>query len=149
MKSHRSPWILLVWPASLIAALLILWISGYLYWQVRISRAIAELQREPTKFSSRNSDLLDIGSRGFPRLIRELDDALARGDQVQAVAFFCGCQDLFAGAHRDDGKGAVNRADVSMEYMRKDCKELQTNWPEFQRLFAPWWMWWSGKRRAP
>ena len=111
---------------------------------------IAELQREPTKSSSRNSDLLGIGSRGFPRLIRELDDALARGDQVQAVAFFRGCQDLFAGALGDDGKGADSpRSTVSMEFMRNECKELQANWPQFQRLFAPWWMWWSGKRRSP
>jgi len=150
MKTRRSPWFVLLWPASLLAVLLVIWVSGYVYWQIRISRAIADLRREPAKLSSRNPDLLDIGSRGFSRMIGELDGALAREDQVQAAAFLCGLEDLFAGAVGDDGRGVADRHRMlSMAAMRKECQSLQADWPQFRRLFAPWWMWWSGKRRSP
>src|SRR5262245_61059406 len=110
MKVRRSQWILLVWPASLLAVLFVIWISGYIYWQIRISRAIAELKKGPAKYETQlfyaNPDLLEIGSRGIYRLLREWEAALDRGDEDQAFAFACGLHDLQRGASEVNGEAA-------------------------------------------
>jgi len=110
MNARRSPWAPLVWFLSLLAALLLLWISGYLYWQIRISRAVADLKREPSKYPEtpyyKNADLLRIGSRGLPRLIEELDLALAAGHEDQEMALYFGIGDLVEGAWGGYGQTA-------------------------------------------
>jgi hypothetical protein len=157
LKIKRSQWILLVWPASILAILFVIWISGYVYWQIRISRAIAELKRGPAKYEQQlfyaDADLLEIGSRGILRLLREWDEALSRGDEDQAFAFACGIQDLFSGASEVSGKAARGsgsyartRIKPSMKSMRDECRQYFDEWPGYEAWFAPWWMWWEGHR---
>jgi len=157
MEARRSPWILLAWPASLLLLLLLVWISGYVYWQMRISRTIAELKRAPGKYEDQlfyaNQDLLDIGSRGMPRLFGEFDEALARGDEDQAFAFACGIEDLFKGADEVDGQAAMTsgsyartRERLTMAEMKDLCGEYLRDLPEYREMHAPWWKWWKGHR---
>jgi hypothetical protein len=157
MKIRRSQWILLAWPASLLALLCLTWISGYVYWQIRISRAIAELKRGPAKYEQQlfyaDPDLLDIGSRGLPRLIGEFEVALHRGEEDLAFAFACGIGDLISGADEVDGGAAKasgsyarTRPRLSMEEMKVQYQEYQEYWPEYREMLPPWWKWWKGHR---
>lgn len=153
MKSRRSPWTLLVWPLSLLAILFAVWITGYLYWQIRISRALADLQRGPSRYFDtpdyRNENLLNIGSRGFPRFFEALQAAVARGDEDQAAVLYCGMGDLIEGAWGDPGQPRRYSPFLekpSLATMRKDCREfIQSHSPDD---YAPWWMWWSGSRKV-
>jgi hypothetical protein len=148
----RSPWALLFWPASLIALIFLAWISGYLYWQIRISRAVADVKRDPSKYfvtpNYQNEDLLKIGSRGFRRFIEELEGALARGEVDQAAALYFGLGDLAQGAWCEIGQAAEQptlRDKPSMAEMRAGCQDFISAWPQDE--YAPGWMWWSGARR--
>ena len=157
MKSQRSLWTLLVWPLSLLAVLFVIWISGYLYWQIRISRAIAEVKKGPAKYVNQlfyaDPDLLEIGSRGLYRMIVEYDEAASRGDEDQAFAFACAIQDLRSGADEVDGETArasgsydLTRERPTLDEMREACRENLQNWPEYREWYAPWWKWWKGHR---
>jgi len=157
MKARRSPWTLLAWPASLLAILLLIWISGYLYWQIRIGRAIAELKKGPAKYENQlfyaDPDLLDIGSRGLYRMLQEYDEAASRGDEEQGFAFACAIQDLIRGADEVDGESAKasgsydrTRERPTLAEMREACKDNLQNWPEVREWYAPWWKWWKGHR---
>jgi len=154
-KQRRSPWILLLWPASLLLVLIVSWATGYIYWQIRISRAIAELKHGPGKYETQlfyaDPDLLDIGSRGILRMLREYDDALGRGDEDLAFAFHCGLEDLRRGAMevsgdaaRASGSYSRTRERPTLQEMREDCKDTLQNWPVYESWYAPWWMWWDG-----
>jgi len=156
-KKRRSPWILLAWPASLLAILALIWISGYVYWQIRISRAIAELKKGPAKYREQlfyaDLDLLEIGSRGIPRILRELEDAVDRGDEDQASTFSYGLADLQHGAHEISAEAAKasssylrTRERASLEELREDCRRYLEDWPEVKTWYAPWWKWWEGHR---
>jgi hypothetical protein len=60
----------------------VIWTTGYVYWQIRISAAITELKEGPGKYENQlfyaNPDLLEIGSRGIGVLLDEYEDALAQ-----------------------------------------------------------------------
>jgi len=155
MKGRRSSWTFLIWPVSLLALVFIIWISGYLYWQIRISRAIAELKKGPARYTDQlfysDPDLHEIGSRGVLRVLREWDEALSRGDRDQGFAFACGLQDLLNGASEVSAEAAKaansysrTRERPSMEEMREDCREFLGNWKDYEPSFAPWWQWWNG-----
>ena len=156
-KGKRSPWTLLAWPASLLLLLFLIWASGYLYWQIRISRAIAELKKGPAKYEEQlfyaDPDLLEIGSRGVLRVLHEWEEALARGDADQAFALACGLDDLRHGASeisaeaaKASGSYARLRIRPSMISMQEDCKSYLEDWPEYEAWYAPWWKWWEGHR---
>ena len=158
MTSRRSPWALLIWPAALIVLVFVVWISGYLYWQIRISRAVADIKRDPSKYLKtphyKNADLIRIGSRGLPRLLEELDLALAAGDVDQATGLYFGIGDLVEGAWGGYGQNADQsrlplRERPSWTEMRQECREIINTWPQARGEFPPWWKWWSGSRRAP
>jgi len=155
VKAKRSPWILLLWPASLLLTLGVIWTTGYVYWQIRISGAIAELKRGPGKYETESfyadPDLLDIGSRGIPRMLNEYEDALARGDEDRAFAFYCGLEDLrrgadevSTGAAKTSGSYSRVRERPTLKEMREDCREHMKDWPEYRTWYAPWWKWWDG-----
>lgn len=158
MAPKRSRWIVVASLAFLPLALALVWVSGYVYWQIRIGRAIAELRRGTGKYTTElfyaNPDLLQIGSRGIPRVLGELDLALLRGDEEQAFAFSCGLTDLENGAAEVDGAAAAasgsyarSRPRLTLEEMRALVKEYQENWPEYRDSYAPWWIWWKGHGR--
>ena len=156
-KGKRSPWVLFLWPAALLLTLAVIWTTGYVYWQVRISRAIADLKREPAKYFEtphhKNADLLLIGSRGFHRLFAELDDAVDRGDEDRAAALTCGIADLVEGAWRGYGKNVDEsvlpfRVRESLSEMRESCHEFAREWPNIRDAYPPWWQWWTGTRKA-
>ena len=157
MKVRRSPWTILAWPASLLLLLFLAWISGYVYWQVRIGRAIADLKREPAKYFNTpfyaNPDLREIGSRGLHRMMGELDDAAGRGDEALAATFVCAIDDLLRGADEVDMKAAVSsgsysqfREKMTLQEMREECREYRENGAEYRAAYAPWWKWWKGHR---
>jgi hypothetical protein len=156
-KNKRSPWILLAWPGSLLVILAVIWISGYVYWQIRISRAIAELKKGPAKYTDQlfyaDPDLLEIGSRGIPRVLREWEQALDRGDEDQAFALACGLSDLQHGASEVSTEAAKasssytrSRERPSMKEMRENCRDYLEDWREYESWYAPWWKWWQGHR---
>jgi hypothetical protein len=158
MAPKRAAKIAVSWLASIPLVLALVWFTGFLYWQMRISRAIAELQRGPGKYESElfyaNADLLEIGSRGLPRILGELEGALLRGDEDQAFAFSCGLSDLTSGAEEKDGKAAAasgsyerTRKRLSMEEMKELVREYRDNREEVQSWYAPWWKWWEGHAR--
>lgn len=154
MTARRSPWALVLWPAGLIGVLFAVWIAGYLYWQIRIGRAVADLQQVPAKYFVtpyyRNDELIQIGSRGFRRLLVELDGALARGDVDQAAAFYWGFADLLQGSWGDFGKAPLYdalREKPSPARMRADRDAFVSSWSHSPEDYAPWWMWWTGTRR--
>jgi hypothetical protein len=150
----RFPWRLLIWPAALIGVVFVIWTTGYLYWQIRISRAVADVKRDPSKYfvmpNYQNEDLIRIGSRGFRRLLDELDGALARGEVDQAAGLYCGLTDLVHGSWGDYGKAAAYddlRLKPSPEQMRADRDEFIGTLSQDPEAFPPRWMWWSGTRR--
>lgn len=156
-SARRSAWTLLAWPLGAMAILLVVWLSGYVYWQLRISRAIADLRRDPTKYSTQifyaNTDLLEIGSRGLHRLFREYDDAVGRGNEEEAFAFSCGIEDLLRGADEVGGEPAKlsgsfkrTRDRATMDEMRLESREYLNDWPSYEAGYAPWWKWWKGHR---
>jgi hypothetical protein len=149
----RSPWALLLWPAAVIGVVFVIWTTGYLYWQIRISRAVAEIKRAPSKYfvtpQYQNEDLIRIGSRGFPRFLDELEGALARGEADQAAALHCGLSDLMQGSWGDYGKAAAYddlRLKPSPEQMRADRDEFVGALSQDPDAYPPRWMWWSGTR---
>jgi hypothetical protein len=156
VRTHRRlPWTLLIWPAALMGVVLVIWISGYLYWQIWISRAVADIKREPAKYFTtpnyRKEDLLKIGSRGFGRFFDELESALALGDEDQAAALHCGIADLVEGAWGRYGPEADRsrlplRERSSWAEMRKDCREIVQTWSQYKDEYAPWGKWWKGHR---
>jgi len=154
-KAKRSPWIILLWPASLLLILSTIWITGYVYWQIRISRAMAELKKGPERYENRlfyaDPDLLEIGSRGVLRCLREWEDALDRGDENQAFAFYCGLGDLLHGASEVSAEAAKATSSYTrtperppLQEMRDECKQYLQQWSEVKTWFAPWWQWWNG-----
>jgi len=92
MKTKRSPWTLLAWPASLLSILVVIWISGYVYWRIRINREIVDLRRDTAaRLIARNppSELLHrAGSRAIRPLLEEMNDALQRNDRELANLLF-------------------------------------------------------------
>jgi len=158
IKVRRSQWIFLIWPASLLLLLFLIWVSGYVYWQIRISRAVAELRRGSGKYVNTpfyaDPELLRIGSRGFPRLVGEFEAAVDRGDEDQAFTFFCGIDDVFRGALEvtdaaaaASGSYAPARQRPSFEELKKACRDFRESWAEYREMFPPWWQWWDGHER--
>jgi hypothetical protein len=155
LSARRTPWALIVWPASLIGLVFVVWLSGYLYWQIRISRAVGDIQREPSKYFTtpnyRNEDLLQIGSRGFRRLFEEVEGALDRGEEEQAAALYCGIADLVEGAWGGDGHSPERpslRDRPAAADIRRECRQFNSNWAHFEALYAPRWKWWVGSKRG-
>ena len=144
--------------AVLAGLVLVVWLSGYLYWQMRISRAIEALKRGPDRYSTElffaDRELLRIGSRGIPRMLGEIDDALLRGDDDLAFVLSCGLSDLVSGAQEVGADAAAaagsyerTRERPSAEELRANFQEWKEGWPEMREWYSPWWMWWQGHRR--
>jgi len=162
-KPKRSPWILLLWPASLMLTVGVIWTTGYVYWQIRISGAIAELKRDgPARYENQlfyaDPDLIEIGSRGVWRLLDEYEDAAARGDEDQAFAFSCGLGDALRGASEVSAEGAMSSGSYSrtrerrtLQEMRYEVKEFRDEISWYRGHYPGWWKWWTGRigRRDP
>jgi len=158
MAPKRSPKPALIGIAILLALPFLAWLSGYLYWQVRIGRAIEDLQRHPQRYTEElfyaDPELMQIGSRGLSRMLGELDQALLRGDEDLANALTCGLSDLLSGAMEVNGKAAASagsyertRTRQSLEEMKALLQEYRDNWAEYQQMYPPGWMWWNGRSR--
>jgi hypothetical protein len=159
MPPKRSPKAIFIALAALPLLAALAWLSGFVYWQLRISRAIADLKRSgPGKYETElfyaNPELLRIGSRGLPRFLDELDQALLRGDEDQAFTFCCGLTDLLNGAEEVDGNAASasgsylrTRERQTLEEMRAGFRQSKEDWPDVRTWYAPWWKWWVGHRR--
>jgi len=157
MKTKRSPWTLLVWPASLLAILALIWISGYVYWQIRINREIVDLRRDTAaRLIARNppSELLHrAGSRAFRPLLEEMNDALQRNDRELANLLFRVSNDTWACSLQpsmDITLGwASTSTDCALDYLRAVAKRDEALWESERKNYPPWWMWWRGSRRTP
>jgi hypothetical protein len=157
MATRKPARVWLILAVAVVMTAFIAWLSGFLYWQLRISRAIEELRRGPGTYETElfyaNPDLLQIGGRGIPRILGELEDALMRGDEDQAFAFTCGLTDLGNGAMEVNARAAASsgsyertRPRLSMDEMKTLVQEYRENWSEFyQQVYSPWWMWWDGR----
>jgi len=146
----RFPRVLAVWLVSVPTLLLVAWFSGYLYWQVRIGRAITEIHRQPgTHVSSANPELLRIGSRGIPRFVAELEGALSRDDDEQARAFTRGLIDLIAGFYDLPAQQANDERSrfQSRKEIEQAVRDYRNMSPEERAQLPPWWMWWKGRRK--
>ena len=123
--------------------LLVAWLSGHLYWQVRIGRALSSLEDPAT-----DRALIRIGSRGIPRCVDELEGALARGDEKQACALTRGLVHLIAGAYdiQVDQRIKEDRDRFSSrEEMDSAVREYRNMPPKERAKFPAWWMWWRGR----
>ena len=156
MSPKRFPKAVVIWTAAIPTVLASLWLSGYLYWQVQVGRALSELRRGPGKYASEpnhvDPDLLRIGSRGIPRFVDELDLALSRGTEDQAFGILCGLSDLIAGFYGEPAARAASerpRIRRTPEEMREVVREYREALPDLKKTFPPWWRWWKGSRRAP
>jgi len=162
MKVKRSPWILLLWPASLLLTVAVIWATGYVYWQIRIGGAIAELKHDPARYETRlfyaDPELIEIGSRGLGRLLDEYEDAALRGDEDLAFVFSCGLGDAYHGANEVSAEGARStgsysrtRERMTLAEMRAEVKEIRENLSWYRDRYPAWWKWWKGRlgRRDP
>jgi hypothetical protein len=138
------PRALTIWLVSVPTLLLVVWLSGHLYWQVRIGRAISALQDPDT-----DQKLVRIGTRGFPQFVDALERALARNDEKRARALTRGLVHLIAGAF-DANSPADQRIlqDLprfqSREEMERIVREYRDLPAKHPGRFPPWWMWWKG-----
>ena len=162
VKAKRSPWMLLLWPAAAVLTLGVIWTTGYVYWQIRISGAITELKKGPGKYESQlfyaDPDLIEIGSRAIGRLLDEYEDAALRGDEDLAFAFSCGLGDAYRGATEVSAEGAMStgsysrtRDRMTLAEMRAEVREIRENPSWYRDRYPAWWKWWKGRlgRRVP
>lgn len=137
------PRALVVWLLSVPMLLLLVWLSGHLYWQVRIGRALSSLEDPAT-----DPMLIRIGSRGIPRCVDELEAALARGDEKRARALTRGLIHLIAGAYEVPVhfqlKEDLDRVS-SREQMENAVREYRNMAPKERAKYPAWWMWWRGQ----
>jgi hypothetical protein len=139
------PRALVLWLVSAPLLLLVAWLLGHLYWQFRIGRAISALHS-----SGSDHELFRIGSRGIPRLIDELEDALRRGDDRQAGALTRILPPLIGRCY-EVGLLENPRAtqDQPRLQTRLEMKKLVYDWrnmpPQDRAYFPAWWMWWKGR----
>ena len=104
--SPARVWIVLGCAASVPAALLLIWLLGYLYWNLKIAWAISEIQQEARTqtllSASYSSRLVGAEGRAIPRLLREFQEALARKDRNLALALSWELRDAWEWADRGD-----------------------------------------------
>lgn len=155
MKPGRSPWTLLLGPASLIALLFLIWTFGYLYWELRIRREIPDLQRDTRIKLVANEPpspfLHAAGSRALPALLRAMDDAVQREDrQIADLLYRVHC-DAYTNTYGSDsflGWDLAAKTD-SLDFLRSALESDRKLWEKQKHHDPPWWMWWSGARRSP
>jgi hypothetical protein len=141
--NSRFPRALAVWLVLVPTLLVLTWLSGHLYWQIRIGRAMATLEDPAT-----DQALIRLGSRGIPRFVDELERALSRGDDRQARAITRGLLHLIAGAYEIQADQGI-RADPdrfwSREEMEHAVREYRDMPPKERAKYPRWWMWWRGR----
>jgi hypothetical protein len=158
MSGKRRFWTFLAWAICIPTALLLLWSAGFLYWRLRMARALADLQREtearmdvmnppPSLFSP-------AGSRAIPYLLRELRDAISRGDRKIAIVLYR--EVVFAAEAAEAQASPKSRQRTrhslipnssSIDHLQRVLEETQRWWVREQADFPPSWMWWEGGRR--
>jgi len=138
-----------------LAAILLIWVIGYLYWQIRIGREIRDLRRNASTLLTAKEPPSEVlrksGSRAFPTLLRELDEAAHRGDIEAANLFYrvlvdvriCSLEKSWDSTFGWD----TTPGTLSLEYLRRLSEYEEKRWRFFQERYPPWWMWWDGKRR--
>ena len=155
MPSRRISWFGVVGVLSLLAVVTLAWLAGYLYWQRRISRSIEEVTRYGKWMDDywyRDAELYRIGSRGIPRLLRELDTTISRGDDKKGLLIACALADALNGAEDDDMDPSVlptfapPRTAQSLEDVNALFRSYENHWLAQRHHYPPWWMWWNGHR---
>jgi hypothetical protein len=158
-SATRRPWTVLAWAISIPAALLLIWCAGFLYWRLRMARALADVQRE----TEARMDVLNpppslfspAGSRAIPHLLREMLEAISRNDRKTAVVlcreFSSTVKAAEAGAFSKNFRGThfgLIPNNSSLDHLRSVWKINQEWWAREQGHFPTAWMWWSGTRRS-
>ena len=146
MPPKRSAWIGLAWAGSLIGTLALIWFCGFMYWHLRISRLLSDLEYKTGDRQS--SGLTPAGSRAFPYLIRELENAVSRNDREAAVVL--AWEFDYAIGSADGVLDIYNNLGVNGDSPIESVRELPAkvrHWLDLNREhYPPWWMWWTGKR---
>lgn len=124
---------------------LLAWVGTFLYWQVRITRAIRGIETRklwPTGMDGIDrpelETLRDAGCRSIPYLFRELESS--QDDAVLANARHVILEHLnipFAVPEF--------RASHPREERRANLQPLAQSWEEQRRRHAPWWRVWSSR----
>jgi len=150
----------MAWATSISVALLLTWSLGFLYWHLKIDRALAEIREEARTHTgistSYVSRLVGAERRAIPRLLREFKEALARKDRNLAQALCWELRDAWEGADsRDDGDilrsyhGPRLDDNASLEILEAVYADEDLIWNEKHDLYPAWWMWWTGRRHYP
>jgi hypothetical protein len=154
-KSKAWRKIALAW-ASVPLAIVLGWAAGYVYWQIEITRSLADLKREAATvpfpetwgpFRSRYR-LFRAGSRAIPRILEEEEAALASGDREVAIVLSWALIATYQEANYPNNPWPELKdypKDTPLSTLRADFPETLAWWAERRSAYPPGWKWWRGR----
>jgi hypothetical protein len=155
---NRHVGIGLVWTASLIAVLGVIWVCGLAYWRLRIARGILIVKRESKERLPADtplaSQLYDGGSRAIPYLLQEMQESITRNDVTTAIVLYREFLDAewYAKKRRFPADQRISAyagmtGTISTDVLRRVHQGAEARWLKDRHEYAPWWKWWDGFHR--
>jgi hypothetical protein len=165
VKQRRPVRIAVAFGLVTILAAAIVWILGFFWWRMTLSRTNRQLRSYVDELKASQRDLpperqmhfLDFyiaGSRAVPFLLSSIDEAIGRGDSTMASESMKYLSNAVYFAETPEAREVdlspnitLAPANPTLDQLRLAHRENSRWWRENQSGFAPWWKWWDGKRR--